>query len=270
MTLALRCLLLALKPSSLSRQMQQMLRLPCFLVLLLQIDGSEAQSGYPSLPCPGEQQSAVISLLRIESEWPMRGSSDEVTLYVQKLGVNLAKLYMDGHKILWRFSVVRDLAPNAFSIGAGYVFVTEGAINLAHNESELAAILAHELGHELAGHFCEQHQSSPYGGLLDIFSSPESQQYRSGVGSMTQIINPIKEQQADQIALSILRTGGFDPRAMLNLTKRLPLGDKGHLMDVNRVKSLEQAIANLPPILAGNSEEFLEVKHILARETAAW
>lgn len=267
---ARRCLSLVLKRVLYCQQTKQKWLIVRFLLPLLLMVGPEAQSGYRSLPCPGEQQSALISLQRIENEWPMRGSGDAVTQYVQKLGVRLANLTIDGRKILWRFSVVRNLAPNAFSIGGGYVFVMEGAVNLAKNESELAAILAHELGHELAGHFCEQSRSSPSGGLFDIFSVPESPQYRAGVGSMTQIIDPVKEQQADQIALSILRAGGFDPRAMLNVTKRLPLRNTGHLMDADRVKFLEQAVANLAPILAGSSEDFLKIKRILASETEAW
>ena len=236
-------------------------------MLLLLMVGSDAQSGYRSLPCTGEQQSADISLQRIENEWPTRGSGDPVTQYVQKLGVGLAQYTIDGRRIFWRFAVVRNLAPNAFSIGGGYVFVTDGAVNFAQNESELAAILAHELGHELAGHFCEESHSSSSGGLFDIFSAPEIQQYRTAsIGSMTQIIDPTKELEADQIALSILRAGGFDPRAMLEVARRLPSEGAVHLMDVNRIQSLEKTVSNMPPILAGSSEEFRAVKHILAAE----
>ncbi|MGR9014470.1 MAG: M48 family metallopeptidase, partial [Gammaproteobacteria bacterium] len=104
--------------------------------------------------CDDKRQAIDLSLQRIESEWPIRGSGDTLSRYVQKLGVRLAYFSVYGRNIPWRFSVVRNLAPNAFSIGGGYVFITDGAVNFVQNESELAAILAHELGHELAGHFC--------------------------------------------------------------------------------------------------------------------
>lgn len=270
MMFALRCLSLVPKRNPYCQQRVQKWWVILTLTPLLLLVTIKAQADYPALLCPGEQQSADISLQRIENEWPMRGSSDAVTQYVQKLGVRLAQLTSDRRTISWRFSVVRNLAPNAFSIGGGYVFVTEGALNLAQNESELAAILAHELGHELAGHFCEQSPPSPYDGLFDIFTAPDTQHYRAGVGSMTQIIDPVKEQQADQIALSILRDGGFNPRAMLEVTRRLPLGNRGHLLDTNRLQSLEQAVTTMPPVLAGSSEEFLKIKRILAGESAAW
>ena len=101
-----------------------------------------------------------------------------VSQYVQKLGVRLAHFSVYGRNSPWQFSVVRNLAPNAFSIGGGYVFITDGAVNFVQNESELAAILAHELGHELAGHFCGASDPSDSGGLFDIFSAPETQQHQ--------------------------------------------------------------------------------------------
>ena len=196
----------------------------------------------------------------------MRGSGDAVSQYVQKLGIRLAYFSVYGRNIPWRFSVVRNLAPNAFSIGGGYVFITDGAVNFAQNESELAAILAHELGHELAGHFCGASDLSNSGGLFDIFSAPETQQHKVGIGSMMLAIDPIKEQQADQVAVSILQAGGYNPRAMLDVAQRMHSGSATHLMDTNRIQSLERIIANLPPISAGSSEDFLKVKRILADE----
>lgn len=223
-------------------------------------------SDYHFSACDGKYQAVDIVLQRIENEWPMRGSGDRVSRYVQKLGVRLAHFSAYGQNISWQFSVVRNLAPNAFSIGGGYVFITDGAINFVQNESELAAILAHELGHELAGHFCNTSGPSDSGGFFDVFSAPGTQQYQVGVGSMTQIIDPVKEQQADQIALSILQAGGFDPRAMLDVARRLHPGKTDHFSDGMRIQALEQAVANMPPVSTGSSEEFLNIKRVLAAE----
>lgn len=216
--------------------------------------------------CSSEQQTAQASLQKIENEWPLRGSGDPVSQYVQKLGDRLAYFSNGGRNIRWRFSVIRNLAPNAYSIGSGYVFITDGAVNFAQNESELVAILAHELGHQLAGHFCADSNLSDTGGLFDIFSTPDSQQYQVGVGSMTQLVDPIKEQQADQIALSILQAGGYNPRAMLDVARRLPSGGAVHLMDINRIQALEYTVATMPAIFIGNSEDFQHIKRLLAAE----
>ena len=213
--------------------------------------------------CVSEQQAAQTMLQKIDNEWPMRGSGDAVSQYVQKLGERLANVGDYRHYHNWRFSVVRNLAPNAFSIGDGYVFITDGAVKFTQNESELAAILAHEIGHQLAGHFCNTHNN---GDLFDIFSPPETQQQQVGVGSMTQVIDPVKEQQADQIALSILQSSGYNPHAMLDITRRLPSGGAAHLIDTNRIQFLEYTLANSPPSSINSSDEFQSMKHILSAE----
>lgn len=217
--------------------------------------------------CPGEMERAMKIRQRIIREWPLRPSSDEVSQYVQHLGVRLAQQYdADARAIPWHFTLVRNLAPNAFSIGAGNVFINEGAISFAQNEAELAAILAHELAHELAGHFCQVPRSSSSHSLFDIFSAPEAPQYSADIGSMTQIINPAKERQADQIALSILRAAGFDPHAMLYVAWRLPAGGAVHLLDANRIQSLEQSLADMPRIPSESSEAFRAAKRILGTQ----
>ncbi len=214
--------------------------------------------------CPGEMQRAQNLRQRIVRDWPLRPGSDEVSRYVQALGLHLAERYGPaGRSIPWRFTVVRNLAPNAFSIGAGNIFVNEGAIGFAQNEAELAAILAHELAHELAGHFCQDYRSNSSRGLFDIFTSPTPNQYDVDIGAMTQKIDPVKEQQADSIALGILQASGFDPRAMLDVARRLPPSGSPHLMDVYRIQALERSLGNIPRIPSGSSEGFRVAKRLL-------
>lgn len=218
--------------------------------------------------CPGEREKAMKLRQRIVNEWPLRASSDEVSQYVQNLAIYLSERYNNSNSpsIPWRFTVVRNLAPNAFSIGAGNVFVNEGAITFAQSEAELAAILAHEMAHELARHFCEASRSSVSNSLFDIFSTPDTQQYNANIGSMTQTIDPAKEREADHVALSILWSAGFNPRAMLDVARRLPSGLSGHLPDASRIQSLEQSMANAPPLMQGSSAGFRKIKQILSAE----
>lgn len=270
MIFAPRCLSLVLKRNLLSQQAIQKRRVAILLMSLLLGVSFNVMPGYNISSCAGEQQRAEESLRRIEDEWPMRGSGDAVSQYVQKLGVRLAHFSVYGRNSPWRFSVVRNLAPNAFSIGGGYVFITDGAVNFVQNESELAAILAHELGHELAGHFCGASASGESGGLFDIFSAPKIDERQFGIGSLTLAIDPVKEQQADQIAISILQAGGYDPRAMLNVARRLPSGGAVHPMDFRRLQSLESFLGQIPSTKTQNSEDFRAIKRTLADKQGGW
>jgi predicted Zn-dependent protease len=237
------------------------LAVPFFLLLLM-----DAKAGYRVLPCPEEKLAAHSALQKINNEWPTRGSGDPVTQYIQKLGYYLGQLIPDGRRIGWRFEVVRNLAPNAFSIGNGYIFVTEGAINLAQNESELAAILAHEIGHELAGHFCNESSTKFSFDWTNILLPLTNRSRQVGIGSMTQTIDPVKEQQADRIALHILQVAGFNPHAMLDVSRHLPVESGAHFTDALRLQSLERAVTFMPQKPAKNSPDFISIKQQLSAE----
>lgn len=217
--------------------------LPLTLLACITPAGSPLAAGL----CPGEADRAKATRQRIEQEWPLRGSGDESTRYVQSLGVRLAQANPGAGGIPWRFALVRNLAANAFSIGGGFVYVTEGAVTFSRSEAELAAILAHELGHELAGHFCRQ-PTTGSSGLFDLFGDTEdpspSQEIRTG--SVRQTVDPRKEEQADRIAVAILQAAGYDPNALLRVARRLPAGGESHLPDPLRVQNLQRLLTGLP------------------------
>jgi len=110
--------------------------------------------------CKSERELAAKKVQQIINEWPIR-KSDSVTDYIRVLGKHIAAKALSNTNQDWHFNVIRDLSPNAFAVGDGYVFITEGAIMMCQEEAELAAILAHEMGHQLAGHFCENSHQHP-------------------------------------------------------------------------------------------------------------
>ena len=212
--------------------------------------------------CAKERVRSREAALRINREWPQRPSGDELSRYIQALGERLGRIPAAGSAIPWRFTVLRDHSPYAFAIGSGFVYIADGALSFARNESELAAILAHEIGHQLAGHFCEQNQS-------DSGVSDDSIKRRNSVGTLVQVMDPKKEQEADQYALGLLREAGFDPRAMLEVAKRLPShgGSGATPTDHARLLAIEHRLKDsrlLKPEIK-SSNEFLRLKAAAAR-----
>jgi len=66
-----------------------------------------------------------------------------------------AKLAHSSQRPEIRYSVrVLDASDvvNAFSTPGGYIYVSSGLLDFVQNESELAAVLGHEIGHVVAGH----------------------------------------------------------------------------------------------------------------------
>src|SRR4051812_804658 len=66
--------------------------------------------------------------------------------YVSLVGTVLAK-QTERPNLPWTFIVLDTDGVNAFAAPGGFVHVTRGALGLVRNEAELAAVLAHEIGH---------------------------------------------------------------------------------------------------------------------------
>lgn len=222
--------------------------------------GAQPQAAFS---CPGEQEQARATMRHIEREWPLRNRQDPVSAYVQALGDRLAGSSPEARPWSWRFAVLRDYSVNAFAIGGGYIYVTEGALQFSRNESELASILAHEMGHQLAGHFCRP-QPGFWDSLLGLFDWRTDEVRRIRIGSLTQVLDPAKENEADSLAIRLLLTAGYDPHALFNLARRLP-ADTYHLGDPRRIQILEQLLAGVPRRFTDDSERFRQIKRLLAQ-----
>ena len=208
---------------------------------------------------PGERENAAATARRIELEWPLAGSSP-VTDYIRGLGGELGRASprSDAH---WRFTVVRDLGVNAFAIGDGRIYVTEGVVTFADDEAEVAAILAHEMGHELAGHLRPQRRKTGF------FGGSSQREEATTVGSVTQPLDPEKEMEADRTSLDLLERAGLDPRGALTVAERLTrqAGDAGrHFADAARIERLRELLAGRDVGGRRDSAQFRALKSSLA------
>src|SRR5258708_34895626 len=80
-------------------------------------------------------------------------NAPNVDAYLTKLGLRLAsKLPTRGVQYPWEFHCVNSKEINAFALPGGYVFVNRGAIEVADNEAQLAAVMGHELSHVALRH----------------------------------------------------------------------------------------------------------------------
>jgi len=96
--------------------------------------------------CPGEEGKALNSVIKIAQEWPLRPANDNISRYLQRLGERLvakAELWLNHYLIIRdagavAFLIVRDFSVNAFSVGNGHIYITDGSLAFADTEAELA------------------------------------------------------------------------------------------------------------------------------------
>jgi predicted Zn-dependent protease len=77
--------------------------------------------------------------------------NEALNRYVNMVGETVAA-QSERQDISYHFAVLDTDEIDAFSAPGGYIFITRGALKLCDDESELAGVLAHEVGHVAAKH----------------------------------------------------------------------------------------------------------------------
>jgi predicted Zn-dependent protease len=109
---------------------------------------------------PGEEEQLGAGLdaafkdpaRRSEVGMTIRLSNDPtVQNYVRDIGNRLAAT-ASRRNISYKFQVVQADEVNAYATCGGYVYVNTGLMKLVDNKAQLAAVIAHEIGHNAARH----------------------------------------------------------------------------------------------------------------------
>ncbi|MBW3631062.1 MAG: M48 family metalloprotease, partial [Gemmatimonadetes bacterium] len=152
-----------------------------------------------------------------------------LTLYVNDLGRMIAR-HSARPDVPYRFYIVDTEGVNAFALPGGHIYVNRGLIERTRNVSELAGVLAHEIGHVAARHGAEtmqrQMRTRSMSGILykvildrEPLLNQEALDIGGAVWSASHSRND--EQEADKLAVQYLVRAGVDPRGMLSLLQSL-------------------------------------------------
>ena len=208
-----------------------------------------AQSTSVAGDCRDESGRAQSVARRINEEWPLR-STDYVTDLVDAVVWRLAAVEQQRR---WEIVVFRSRNAEAYSIGDGRIYISDGTVRACETESELAAILAHEMAHQLLGHFCE--------GAAERGGRPRS------VGSISLGIDNAKELAAARFGLALIARVGYDPRAALSIVLRVQRGaPRGHLDELGRADRLEGLLTRYAPRVGFETEQFAITRQKLQAE----
>jgi predicted Zn-dependent protease len=159
-----------------------------------------------------------------------------LTDYLQDLGRRL-QAHSDAAGQSFSFFLIDDPAINAFAGPAGHIGVYTGLIETTETESELAAVLAHEIAHVTQQHLLRTWQAASnmsipqaaillaavvlgatVGGDAGLAAAAAGQ-----AGLIQQQLNFSRsnEQEADRVGIGILAGAEYEPRAMPSFFQRL-------------------------------------------------
>lgn len=119
--------------------------------------------------------------------------------------------------LAWHFGVIDTNDINAFAAPGGYIFVTRGLYRMLNEESELAGVLAHEIGHVIRKHhlkILQKSQMVDQGGKLLERKAGGNDAIRNLIGSGAEIVarslDKDAEFEADRIAVVLAARAGYE------------------------------------------------------------
>lgn len=201
----------------------------------------------------------------------------QLTKYVNLIGQALAQ-NANRPEIEFHFAVLNTMDINAFAAPGGYVFVTRGAIEKMQDESELAAVLAHELTHinekhvvrELNIRGTEQSAASGLARLIGGGSETARVAFNQAVDKAIDMLfmtgyKREDEIQADKGAVLLCTLTGYDPSGLVRYFERINAArgktteilDKTHPAYTDRIAWLRETIVK-EGIEAGALKTFKE------------
>ena len=151
----------------------------------------------------------------------------ELQRYVSDIGLRLAKASERPH-LPWSFAVVDEPAINAFALPGGYIYLTRGILPFLDNETQLAGVLGHEIGHVTARHAAQRYTQQTTAGLgvtlLSIFV-PEARPLQgiteTALGVMFLRHGREDELEADRLGVEYTASTGWDPAGVGGMLRTL-------------------------------------------------
>ena len=131
----------------------------------------------------------------------------------------LAKLAQaaDASNQPYRVTLLDSPVVNAFALPSGDIFVTRGLLALANDTSEIAAVMAHEIGHITARHAAQRAEFEKTAALFarvnaQVLERPQAPA-EVEAHSRLSIARFSREQEfeADQIGIKYVAQAGYDP-----------------------------------------------------------
>jgi predicted Zn-dependent protease len=133
--------------------------------------------------------------------------------------------------IPYQFAVLDSQVQNAFAAPGGVIFISKALINVIENESELAGVLAHEVGHVAAKHAISSIRRTQFlQGVGTITAATmkggKGKQFESMIGDLQSVLfdkglDKGMEFEADAAAMETAYRTGYDPRGLISVLKKL-------------------------------------------------
>src|SRR5262245_34802416 len=173
---------------------------------------------------------------QVKQQFPLLPEDSEADHYVERVGQRLIASIpreFEHPEFTYEFDVVNAKDINAFALPGGPMFVNRGMIEAAHNEGEMAGVMAHEISHVVLRHGTAQatkaqkFQLPALGGAVlgsiigGNMGGIITQGTQTGLGAYLLKYSREYESQADILGAQIMARSGYDPRDLANMFRTI-------------------------------------------------
>jgi predicted Zn-dependent protease len=152
----------------------------------------------PDMEARQSARGHLALVAQLGGEYTDRG----IATYVAGIGQRLIDAAgSDAAPFSFTFTVLDTPGILAFAQPGGYVYISRAVLALANSEAEVAAVLAHEMGHVILRH--GSHRQSV---LREMTGRP-----RRDINDAANALNRAQELAADAVSVPLLAAAGYDP-----------------------------------------------------------
>lgn len=220
---------------------------------------SPARALNPLMPSVQAQKDAGAQAAKsIEKRYKTVGGAQQAR--VERVGKRLVAALGRKDRTTWdyRFRVLSSKDLNAFALPGGRLYVFSGLLSRMKNDSELAAVMAHEITHIREQHWARAAGAAEARGLglaLILGAAGADENWYKAAGVANGLLNlrysRKDEDEADAGGLSNMIAAGYNPNGMLQLFQVLQAAEKSggtpaflsdHPLTSDRIRKTKQRI----------------------------
>ena len=161
----------------------------------------------------------------------------ELTLYVASVGKKLAAV-SDRPDLPYEFVILNNSVPNAWALPSGKIALNRGLLIKLKDESQLAAVLSHEIVHAAARHSAQRMQQGMIvqAGMMGLGLAVEGTDYKDliiggatlGAGLTMAQYSQDHELESDHYGMKYMAKAGYDLNGAVELQKLFVELSKNH------------------------------------------